>query len=526
MNPKKILLWTIPLLILPSLLFTGLLQRSFEHHKQAGWLAVHLEDRDVYAILFDAQQRVWAATDKGVSVLDGDGGDWTTYNEVNGGLADDRIRQIVLDHRGRIWAAAGQSVNLFDGTRWTTSTPGNAALSATPQNVKIAIDPQDRIWAYYPGSRTAGVSVLDGPTWITYTADNSGLVSDHITTIAFDGQNRVWIGTWEGLSVFDGETWTTYTTTNSGLLHDHIFTIAFDRQDRAWIGAEGTLTVFDGRTWQAYPIDRTPVTGNQYGGPYVIMFDEQNRAWLGIHGGVNVLDSASGDVVLRDSDSSTVQVILFDKEGRAWLGSHRSPVVRVFTGETWFEYTDRNSGVDAKQVRALAVDHEGRVWIGSSQGIRVLDPAVARPLSDRAVAMSRFLAWGGHAFLPLIIVGLWLGLWRDALPGVGAGMGVGLLIFLLGIVVAGKGGEILLTLGCLGTLAGIVGALVGSITIRRMRAARTEGAVPAGDASATVMGILGGGGCAIVGIVAVVACVVLSCLAILWLMMEFGIGMQ
>ena len=84
MNRRRLLLWTIPLLLVPSLLLTISLQRGLEGRKRAGWLATHLADRQVKDIVFDAQHRAWAATNNGVSVFDGDG--WTPYNAESDGL--------------------------------------------------------------------------------------------------------------------------------------------------------------------------------------------------------------------------------------------------------------------------------------------------------------------------------------------------------------------------------------------------------------------------------------------------------
>ncbi|MCP4539368.1 MAG: hypothetical protein GY832_19705 [Chloroflexi bacterium] len=533
MNAKKILLWTIPLLIIPSLLCTILLQRFFDNRKQAGWIAEHLQGRAVNDLLFDAQHRAWAATNWGVSVFDGD--DWTTYTAESDGLPSDQAYQIVLDHQGRIWTTTDRGIGVFDGTGWTSYASANSSLPAGQGIAQITLDRQDRTWVYYPRSRMTGVSLFDGQTtWITYTTDNSGLVSNWVSTVAFDAQNRAWIGTKEGLSLFDGETWTTYTTENSGLLHNHIFTIAFDRQNRAWIGAEGELNVFDGQTaseeaasleaWLSYPIDRSPVTGNQYGGPYVIAFDEQNRAWVGVHDGANVLDGTSGELLLRDGKYTVKDVILTQEQ--VWLIPSRSRGIRVFAGETWSNYTSANSALPTSAINAHSVDREGHLWLGSRKGITVVNLAETRPLSDGAVAISRFLSWGGHLFLPIIIIGLWLGLWRDALPGVVVGIGVGLFIFLLGIVGSGGGGEIFLVLGCIGTITGIMGGLVASIILQRKKATPTEEAAPAGSLASTVTGILGGGGCAIMGVIIVIVSVVLSCIALFFVMMKFGIGMQ
>ncbi len=90
MKAKKVLLWIIPLLILPSLLFTILLHRSIANERKVGWIAEHLAGEGINDIQFDAQHRAWVATNKGVSVWDGDA--WTTYSGESDGLADNRVQ--------------------------------------------------------------------------------------------------------------------------------------------------------------------------------------------------------------------------------------------------------------------------------------------------------------------------------------------------------------------------------------------------------------------------------------------------
>ena len=379
-------------------------------------------------------------------------------------------------------------------------------------DVEVAVDQQDRIWAYYPGSsHLTGMSVLDGQTWITYTTDNSDLVNDHIITIAFDDQDRAWIGTKKGLNLFDGKTWATYTTENSGLLHDHITTIAFDQQNKAWIGAQGELSVFDGQAWLSYPIDGGPVSEYLYRAPpYVIAFDEQNQAWIGIPEGVNVLDGASGELILRDTECTVAGVIT--AQDQVWLVPQVRRPIRVFVEGNWLRYSSDNSALPRSKISAYAVDHEGRIWFGSEKGIAVVAPSEARPISDGAVSILHSFSWGGHALLPIVIAGLWLGLWRDALPGVGVGIGVGLFIFWLGI--GRTMGEVFFVLSCLGTTTGIVGGLLGTVILRRIKASFSKEPAPAVDLASTATGIMGGGGCAIASVVVIVACVLSSCAAV------------
>ncbi len=515
MNTKKTLLLALPLLTLVSLFFTMLLQGALENRKQVGWSDVSLKGMRIEAIVFDAQDRVWVSSKNGnIQVFDGDS--WTAYPVDGNGLSLSWVNNLATDAQGRVWIATPNGLSVFDGGGWTTHTEEEAKA-----NDKIAFDRQGRTWLY---QSTSGLSVFDGQTWTTYTTDNSGLVSDKVTVVAFDRQNRAWIGTRDGLSVFDGQTWTTYTAENSGLAYNHIFTLVFDEQDRAWIGAEGALNVFNGQTWASYSIDRKPVSGSMYGGPYVIVFDEQNKAWVGIHDGLNVLDIASGEVVLRDR-AYTVGDVLFDAQGQVWLTPFSySKGLRMFSDGRWLEYTAENSALPHPTVTALAIDHEGRIWIGTRSGLSVIHPAEARPISTGSALLSQFLANGGHAFLPIILIGLWLGIWLDALRGVITGLAVGLTVA-LGSFLTASGG--LFILAAVVMVTGIIGGLVGSRVFGRASASPTSPEEAASSPRPSDMGGILGGGLSALGCVATVFIVGGTLLVVFLLLVRwFGIGMQ
>lgn len=199
----------------------------------------------------------------------------------------------------------------------------------------------------------------------------------------------------------------------------------------------------------------------------------------------------------------------------------------MFDGETWVDYTGRNSALPGSIITALDMDHRAHAWIGSRKGISVVNLAEAQPLSDRQVAILWFLSWGGHVFVPAIIAGLWLGLWLNALPGVSVGMAVGLSVFTVGVVASS---QILIILGCMGTTAGMLGGLLGSIVLRRRTAALSQEPLavesPAPPKLSALTGVLSGASCAVVGMVVLVLGIVLGCLGVLFIMMKLSIGMQ
>jgi hypothetical protein len=66
---------------------------------------------------------------------------------------------------------------------------------------------------------------------------------------AFDGQNWPYQG---GVTLFDGETWSTYTAENSPLQHEQVEDVTFDPEGHLWVSsmsqAVAAILVGTGRT--------------------------------------------------------------------------------------------------------------------------------------------------------------------------------------------------------------------------------------------------------------------------------------
>lgn len=168
-------------------------------------------------VAVDAEGRAWVATSSSVAMFDGTM--WTAWEEGAGFVERYFLETIAAGPDGRVWVGHSDGVLLYDGQGWTEINLG----SMTPQIQDIAVAPDGRVWV---ATHNDGASVYDGQGWTTYTRDNSGILSDRVRAIAFDGQGRVWLGTTWGLSVFDGTNWTSYTMSTSGLAAPCVETIA------------------------------------------------------------------------------------------------------------------------------------------------------------------------------------------------------------------------------------------------------------------------------------------------------------
>jgi len=162
----------------------------------------------VRSLDFDSLDRVWIATQKGVSVIDYrnsladksddviEGNNLTTAD----GLESNDINDIAVDQDDIVWIATVSGVNYWD-PQATEKVSFQYGLLSNSVN-KIEVDIRNNKWF----GTAAGVSILaaDGYTLTHYSTENSPLVNDNVTSFGFDFETgRVYIGTTNGLSVLE-----------------------------------------------------------------------------------------------------------------------------------------------------------------------------------------------------------------------------------------------------------------------------------------------------------------------------------
>ena len=212
------------------------------------------------------------------------------------------------------------------------------------------------------------------PEWINYNSSNSGLTSDHVSSIAIDGLGNKWIGTYPyytgpnevvggGVAKFDGINWTVYNTSNSGLPNNYINSIAIDNSGNKWIGTEGGLAKFDGTNWIVYTYFDSGLPSNNI---VAIAIDNAGILWIGTSGGLAKFDGTNWTTYDPSNSGYGILTISIDGSGNKWIGTYDSGL-RKFDGINWTKYTSYNSKLPTDFVSSLAIDGLGNLWIGTAR---------------------------------------------------------------------------------------------------------------------------------------------------------------
>jgi ligand-binding sensor domain-containing protein len=414
MNMRKVLIWSVPVIIIVALTVSFNIQSQLEAQKAQGWGTESSYPGGVVRdIAIDSQQRIWVGS-QGVSVFNGK--NWTVYSSEEIGLTSYGVDSVVIDVQDRVWITKADGVSGFDGRSWHPYIEGSSDLDGLI--VAIATDTQGRTWF---GTNRNGVSVYDGQTWKTYTVQNSGLVSNKIRNIVTDDQGGVWIGTRDGLSHFDGQTWETY---DSKYLAQgrSVRNIEIDPQGKVWVYADKSLSTFDEQQWHHRPIEAIDIA-----------FDRHGRTWVGTYQGLSVLHNGNWTHYTPSNSGMHypfVRQIKFDKKDRVWfvndgpLPGEKS--LTVFDGQSWQNFTTENSDLPAGL--AFVIDSQNRLWMRDGARLVIFDDTQAHPLSEEQVLLLNSIK-NHRPIIVLVLVILWIGALVDVLAGLGLTAVVSLLAY-------------------------------------------------------------------------------------------------
>ena len=223
----------------------------------------------------------------------------------------------------------------------------------------IGLAPDGAVWF---GTNAGGASRLQNGEWRTFFPMH-GLADYWVYAFAFDSQQRVWIGTWDGTSLYDSKT-DTFTNYDDELINPWVYGVDVDAEGRIWFGTEGGVSMFDGSSWRSW----THADG--LGAPNMTGASSSANTGLGTRSRHN-LD------VTKDGGGSYNENYVFavhaDKTGKGvWFGLWGGGVALMSRDGAWTNYTT-GDGLAGNIVYSLAQDADGVMWFGTDKGVSSFD---------------------------------------------------------------------------------------------------------------------------------------------------------
>ncbi|MCG8468952.1 MAG: ATP-binding protein [Gemmatimonadetes bacterium] len=262
-------------------------------------------------------------------------------------------------------------------------------LDAQPRD--FALDPDgERVWVATLGGGLYAISVRDSALSIDRQIRGGGtasapraptLPSDYVTSVLFDSDENLWVGTWNGLALRrPGSTrWEIYQRSRldpRSLRSSEIISLLEDRDGVLWIGtangvnslsphrrAFGLYTNFVGG--EVAPIAAKTIHGSRDGHLWVGTTDSE---LLRIH-----VDTGRPETVLflRDSAADLPLGGLYEIEpdgsGGWWIATLGAGLLHYAPGRPGYEQFRRADGLPADDLESVTRSRDGSLWIGTNR---------------------------------------------------------------------------------------------------------------------------------------------------------------
>jgi ligand-binding sensor domain-containing protein/signal transduction histidine kinase len=393
---------------------------------------------EVHALYEDRQGELWIGAEGGLARFDGHAFQvWTTAD----GLPDDNVLSFAEESGGHLWIGTGAGLRLFDGERFSSPTD----LGIEDLRIEALYeDRQQRLWigtsqGLFRRPRdgqlerlaaldTAEIFVFherpDGELWIgtkrglvrwgdrptLYTSP--GVLPDtHVTALALDTEEGLWIGTRYGGLVRFGTRHITPLGTPEGLSDDLVWSIYQDRQGAIWIATDGGLDrlATDGTLTHLTMADGLPEP--DVGALYE---DRRGRLWVGTFGaGLVRLEKGKIEVLSEGFPAASVRCLLEDSAAAMWAGTRDGLVRLDISGDGDVErlrvFTTAD-GLPDDHIRGLHEDSTGQLWILTQGGL-----ARRRPGQEIAFEAVGALAGSLKSLYGDTDGTLWIGTWGSGL---------------------------------------------------------------------------------------------------------------
>ncbi|MBO9673303.1 MAG: response regulator [Sphingobacteriaceae bacterium] len=318
---------------------------NFDRYQHHDSLPTSLSSSAINCVYQDKKNRVWVGTANGLNLLT----DTTRYHfkrflyQKNQGL---QIYTITEDHNGTLWLSTSNGLmNMrFSGKRVTykhfKAYSDELAKAIDNHITTMAEDRENNLWL---GTKQTGVSKLnlstESITSYKYSSLNpQGISSNNVRKIMLDQGGKLWIGTLHGISIYDPASQSFSTLQNepenpSSLSQNSVYDIFQDRQGIIWVGTYYGAINMVYPNYTPFKIYRSTATPNGLSSNVVssIMEDQHQNLWIATEGeGINYYDRKNNTFTRYKNNpnnpsslsANLVKSVIRDKNNKVWIGTH------------------------------------------------------------------------------------------------------------------------------------------------------------------------------------------------------------
>jgi hypothetical protein len=281
----------------------------------------NIAPRPVSAILLNEKEHFeWYGSLNDKGLVNYNGYDWKEFFDAeNSSVPFDSVTSIVQDKNGLVWVSWKSGLANFDGSSWKLATEftGKRVTSLAIQGIGI-------VWAGLDGDQqTGGLARYSNGNWEFFNPLETGIPSYHVTALAVDHDQRLWIG-----------------TSDKGIIH------------------------YDNHVWTGIRLDSAEVVPSRINS---IAIDPGGIVWAGTASSQLVKFTDAGPVLLYTGTGKPITSLQFQADGKMWIGTAGAGVLTYLNGE-WTSYTSANMHLPGDSILTLAIHPEGNILASYPDG--------------------------------------------------------------------------------------------------------------------------------------------------------------
>jgi ligand-binding sensor domain-containing protein/serine phosphatase RsbU (regulator of sigma subunit) len=332
----------------------------------------------VNAFMEDNKGNVWAAIwDRGIVRFNGIQKKpfFSSFSSSNG-LSVNKVKSLACDREGNILIGTlGNGLAVFKGEKFISYNKTNGLINNQVWSVL-----QDKKGRYWWGTNE-GITIYDPAAppekrFINISKLTDGSISNSVRSMAADRAGNIWIGTWGGKVVMYDlakEKFVLNPVVND-MTYSHVSCIAVDKKNCVWIGTPEGITFFDidKNSARSY---RT-VDGLSSNDVTCIFPDSKGNIWLGTkQRGITKFKDGKFTKFDKTNGLSypAISCITENKRGEIWIGTEGGGVFLYHSNS--FSNFKTKDGLNSDFITLLNVDENNNVWIGSNNGLNRFDYA-------------------------------------------------------------------------------------------------------------------------------------------------------
>lgn len=207
--------------------------------------------------------------------------------------------------------------------------------------------------------------LVDTTVWKDYNTGNSMIITNKLSCIACDNDNKLWIGTTaNGIMIYNGLSWLHYSAVGGMTLpNNDVICITIPQTNIKWVGTKVGLAIYYGDGPTAHTVDTTAIRAITYFNNS-IAYPSNNH--------VNLLTSTSNSALSPDPFEYGKDIItaIVHSKNYLWIGTKKSGIAYYLVDE-WKYITQTSSGVLSNSISTMTTDNSENIFVGYPAGTAI-----------------------------------------------------------------------------------------------------------------------------------------------------------